>query len=309
MNTIFVMIGISGSGKSTFTRNLMRSNQVIVSRDNLRNSLFGYTDENIHEYYKRPDFKACEDKVTKFFNDQVRYALKNDMDVVADNTHLNASYINAYKQFGVEIELVWCNVDTEVAIYRDQRRTRCVGETVIRKQAQQFSKLRNTDIVKQISEYNEELKNIYNTCKKAQYDEEKPDCICVDIDGTLAHTNGKRSPYDYSNVSKDDVDEAIRDIVFQTGYTGRISIVVCSGREDSCRTETLTWLRENHIFPVDLYMRKAGDNRKDNIIKAELWREIQKNYNIIGMFDDRNRVVDMARNLGYKVMQVAEGDF
>ncbi len=56
-------------------------------------------------------------------------------------------------------------------------------------------------------------------------------------------------------------------------------------------------------------MRKTGDNRKDNIIKAELWREIQEKYNILAMFDDRNRVVDMARRLGYKVCQVAEGDF
>ena len=169
MNTIFVMIGISGSGKSTTARQFMTGNQisVIVSRDNLRNSLFGYTDETIHEYYTRPDFKACEDKVTKFFNDQVRYALKNGMDVIADNTHLNASYINAYKQFSAEIKLVWCDIDVEVAIDRDHKRTRCVGETVIRKQALQFAKLRNTDIADQIDAYNEELKNIYATLNES----------------------------------------------------------------------------------------------------------------------------------------------
>ncbi len=209
MNTIYIMIGISGSGKSTLARTLMNGNQVIVSRDSLRNSLFGYTDETVHEYYRRPDFKACEDKVTKFFNDQVRYALNNGMDVVADNTHLQASYVNAYKQFGVELKLVWWGCDSSQAIYRDQRRTRCVGESVIRKQALQFAKFRNTDIEDQIGKFNEELRSIYDTCKKAEYDPNKRYCYVFDIDGTVAHTNGKRSPYDYSNVSVDDVDKEI----------------------------------------------------------------------------------------------------
>jgi hypothetical protein len=56
-------------------------------------------------------------------------------------------------------------------------------------------------------------------------------------------------------------------------------------------------------------MRKKGDYRKDSIVKEEIWAEIEKDYNIICMFDDRNQVVDHARSLGHTVLQVAEGDF
>lgn len=308
MNTIFVMIGISGSGKSTTARNFMNGNQVIVSRDNLRNSLFGYTDETVREYYNRPDFKACEDRVTKFFNDQVRYALNNGMDVVADNTHLQASYINAYKQFGAEIKLFWCDVEVADAIDRMVNRTRKVSYTVVMRQYEQFQKLVKSNIKEQIEEYNKELRHIYATCKKAPHDPKKIDCVVFDVDGTLAHTNGKRSPYDYSNVGVDDADEAIS-IVCNNIAWGGPNVVICSGREDVCEDDTIEWLRVNKICWSDIYMRKAGDARKDNIIKAELWRKIQKKYNIIAMFDDRNRVVDMARNLGYKVCQVENGDF
>ena len=308
MNTIFVMIGISGSGKSTTARTFMNGNQVIVSRDNLRNSLFGYTDETVHEYYNRPDFKTCEDRVTKFFNDQVRYALNNGMDVIADNTHLQASYINAYKQFGAEIKLIFRDSTIDAAVYLIKNRTRQVDEEVIRKQYAQYIKLIKSDIKEQIEEYNKELRHIYATCKKAPHNPKKLDCVVFDIDGTLAHTNGKRSPYDYSNVGVDDADEAISVVCNNIAWGGP-NVVICSGREDVCKGDTIGWLIANRISWSDIYMRKAGDGRKDNIIKAELWRKIQKKYNIIAMFDDRNRVVDMARNLGYKVCQVENGDF
>lgn len=47
----------------------------------------------------------------------------------------------------------------------------------------------------------------------------KHKAIIVDIDGTLAHMTG-RSPYDYSQVHTDEIDEVILDIVLkhQVGY-------------------------------------------------------------------------------------------
>lgn len=310
MNKIIILVGISGSGKSTFAKGYVKNHRdtVIISRDTIRMSLFGFNEETYGDYYK-DDVTEREKIVTNFFNSQLSYALEKGLDVIADNTHLNTSYIYAYKQFGVPLEIRIFDTSEDGCILRDLSRVKCVGEDVIKKQYKSFQKLKNSNFREEVLKYNEELLNIYATCKKTEYDEDKPDCICVDIDGTIAHTNGKRSPYDYSKVSVDDVDEAIRDIVFQTGYSGRISIVVCSGREDICKTDTQTWLYNNHIFPTGLFMRKAGDNRKDNIVKAELWRDIQKEYNIIAMFDDRNRVVNMARNLGYKVCQVENGDF
>jgi hypothetical protein len=58
-----------------------------------------------------------------------------------------------------------------------------------------------------------------------------------------------------------------------------------------------------------LYMRSSGDKRKDNIVKAELWKKIQENYNIFVIFEDRKRVVNMGRKLGYKICQVVDGEY
>ena len=57
-------------------------------------------------------------------------------------------------------------------------------------------------------------------------------------------------------------------------------------------------------------MRKTGDNRKDSIIKEEIYRNlIEPNYNIEFVLDDRNQVVDMWRRIGLTCLQVADGNF
>lgn len=56
---------------------------------------------------------------------------------------------------------------------------------------------------------------------------------------------------------------------------------------------------------------KCGDNRKDSIVKRELYEKyIEGKYLIRFVLDDRNQMVDMWRNeLGLKCLQVAEGNF
>jgi len=130
--------------------------------------------------------------------------------------------------------------------------------------------------------------------------------IMVDIDGTLAHMNG-RSPYDPSKYHEDTVDPAIRNIVNR--YTD-VDVIVCSGRDDTYYDVTAKWLDDNGIEYDRLLMRKAGDNREDSIVKWELYQtEIEPNSNVLFVLDDRNRVVNMWRKNGLKCLQVAEGDF
>jgi hypothetical protein len=42
-------------------------------------------------------------------------------------------------------------------------------------------------------------------------------------------------------------------------------------------------------------MRAEGDDRKDWIVKKEFYDEISKDYNVLGVFDDRDQVVAMWR--------------
>lgn len=126
----------------------------------------------------------------------------------------------------------------------------------------------------------------------------------VDIDGTLAHMQD-RSPYDYSKVMSDTLDDVIADITRK--YK---TVVVMSGRPESCREDTENWLRKHAVRFDKLFMRTTGDNRKDSIVKLELYKEhVEPNYNISFILDDRNQVVKMWREQGLKCLQVAEGDF
>lgn len=132
----------------------------------------------------------------------------------------------------------------------------------------------------------------------------KPTAIMVDIDGTLAHMVG-RSPYDYSKVHEDTLDEVIASITRHYKH-----VVVMSGRPEDCREATENWLRKHDIRFDALFMRKSGDKRPDNEIKWELYQEhVEPNYKIDFVLDDRNRVVKMWRENGLKCLQVAEGDF
>jgi hypothetical protein len=57
-------------------------------------------------------------------------------------------------------------------------------------------------------------------------------------------------------------------------------------------------------------MREYGDQRKDSIVKAEIFdQEIRGRYHVVAVFDDRDQVVRMWRSLGLTVFQVAEGNF
>ncbi|MFF3178654.1 polynucleotide kinase [Rhodococcus pyridinivorans] len=137
-----------------------------------------------------------------------------------------------------------------------------------------------------------------------------PAAWLVDIDGTLAHMSD-RSPFHWHRVGEDAVSPAVEAAVraFAAG-PDRAAIVLLSGRDGVCRPETEEWLARHDIPYDELYMRPAGDNRKDSIVKAELFdRHIRHRYRIIAVLDDRDQVVRMWRRMGLVCFQVAEGDF
>lgn len=133
----------------------------------------------------------------------------------------------------------------------------------------------------------------------------------VDIDGTVA-IKGDRDIFDWSRVildtPNDDVVRIVR-MIMQTGW----EVIFMTGRMDDCRQATTDWLRIYLDAVVDeetLLMRKSGDYRKDAIVKRELYdAHIAGRYDVFGVFDDRNQVVKMWRELGLTVFQVAPGDF
>jgi len=96
----------------------------------------------------------------------------------------------------------------------------------------------------------------------------------------------------------------------QVGY----KILILSGRSDEVREQTLTWLNAYGI-PVDgLYMRQDKDYTPDDQLKEKMMSDAQaeigfKPENVLCIYDDRQKVVDMWRKNGYTCFQVAAGDF
>jgi len=141
-------------------------------------------------------------------------------------------------------------------------------------------------------------------------------CVVCDIDGTLMHRlpikelGGQvRSPYDESLVRYDSPDNTVVDSInFERdlGY----DIFIFSGRHESCRDDTLYSLRQAGVYFDQLVMRPTDDNRRDEIIKYEMYlNHIHGKFNIRVWYDDRNRVVETMRDVGIKVYQVNPGDF
>ena len=135
--------------------------------------------------------------------------------------------------------------------------------------------------------------------------------IICDIDGTLAIHNG-RSPYDLTKVSEDGFNYHLWFLIKDQ------NIIFLSGREGKkqVREDTVAWLKKytgimNDEFYTDrLFMRAEGDNRKDDVIKAEIYTYIiEPHFDIIAVFDDRDRIVKMWREKGLFTCQVNYGDF
>jgi uncharacterized HAD superfamily protein len=135
-----------------------------------------------------------------------------------------------------------------------------------------------------------------------------PKAIIVDIDGTLAKMNG-RGPFEWGRVGEDKVNHPVKTVVDAMKKTH--VVIIFSGRDGVCRTETINWLNDNRIHYAKLFMRQEGNNEKDAVIKRRLFDTyIAGNYDIEFVLDDRNQVVDMWRkDLGLTCFQVDYGNF
>lgn len=309
---IIITIGISGSGKSTFASTTVQHNPeryVNVERDKIRNLLFGYTDETISEYYNRPDLNKLEKEVTRYEDLMIKEGLSQNKTVIVSNTHLSMKYLEKYKFYNVETELLFFDIEIGTALVRDRNRGRMVGKKIIEKQFSKYNNLK-INLVKNPIDFN---------TTTIESDRALPKTLLVDLDGTIAHMKD-RSPFDWKRVGEDSVDENLIQL-FNLIHSGNIyhnrmffgldklEIIVCTGRDASCEKESKEWCNEYGIEYKEFHMRPTGDYRPDWQVKEEMWRDISKRFNIVALIDDRDVVVQRGRSLGLKVLQVEYHNF
>ncbi len=120
--------------------------------------------------------------------------------------------------------------------------------------------------------------------------------VICDIDGTLALMKN-RSPFDWKKVGEDELNVPVAKII--SNFWEDTTVILLSGRDGSCREETIEWLEKNPVNWNHLYMREAGNNEKDTIIKKRLYDEhVKDKYNVLCVFDDRPCMVRMWRDMG-----------
>lgn len=297
---IYVLIGIPGAGKTTLAQTMVRyMNAVIVGRDPLREKLFGYRPDNLQVYYEIDSFKENEKIVGAIQDAMIKQALSIGKDVIIDNTNLELKFIRDLMKYNVPIKFVLVEVDLAEAIHRDSLRPSPVGEYHIKRY---FEKLEHLKKVFDFKDWTPDpVQPILNNKRL-------PGAFVFDIDGTLALKTGDRSPYDWKRVGEDEVNLPVLlalNAIKEHGYR----IIICSGRDSVCRPETEEWLDRNAVDYDWLLMRGEKNMRSDTIVKEEMWRYISEHFNIIAMFDDRQKVVDHGRKLGLTVFQVAPGNF
>ncbi|RIV20470.1 5'-hydroxyl kinase [Fibrisoma montanum] len=313
MKKVLILTGLSGSGKSTFARQFCAENPnyVRINRDDLRRSLLPVP---LGEYWKNwPDHEKnrIEQLVNELQKTAILEALNRNWHVLIDNTNLKLSYLNEFNRLlsahfdAVEVQYQLLDVPVDECIRRDAERSDSVGEAVIRKQAEQLAVLKKNFKFRPVTLTRDAV-------HRRIQDESLPRCILVDIDGTVAE-KGDRSPYDWSKVGLDTPKWPIIRLVQAMRVAG-YAIVFFSGRDAVCRRETTDWLCQHFGWaPTDyqLFMRPRQDNRKDSIIKQELFEQhVVGRYYVEFVVDDRQQVVDMwRRTLGLTCVQVDYGDF
>ena len=300
---LLILVGAPGSGKSTFARYFIRTedNWVRVNRDDFRLMQFG--DTLMSPFY--------EERITKMVEISVITLLKNHTNVIIDATNSSLrtleDMVRTYTEYA-DISFKVFDLSVEELVKRCDKRYEQTGKFIpksaIEKHVTQL----------QYTKEKFDFKPIPRTVKEATLtytaqDSTLPKAVICDLDGTLSLLNG-RDPYDASSADEDLLNVPVARVLQMAKAQG-YKVILLSGREQLYREPTERFLSKHQIAYDLLLMRTTNDYRKDNIIKKELFQqEIAGKYFIEFLLDDRNQVVDMWRkDLQLPCFQVNYGDF
>lgn len=141
-------------------------------------------------------------------------------------------------------------------------------------------------------------------------------CIIVDIDGTISNSEHrlhhiKVKPKNWKLFFKESMNDPVYEdvhwLVNLLHETGN-KILFVTARPENERENTIQWLHSTAGMEgkyEKLYMRYPGDYRDDNIVKADILKDIRSDgYDPFLALDDRDHVVNMWREEGIFCFQV-----
>lgn len=289
---IILTVGPSACGKTTWANEQVNKNKgkfVNLNRDDIRRTLFMFNAWNEYRFTGQKESLVTE---TQFA--MAKAALSRGLSVIVSDTNLNAEYRQKWQDFAKEqnvpFELEVFRVDIKELTQRNLNREFSVDPKIMKQQyvtfMEQFGGLR---------------RYVPDTTKRK--------AVIFDLDGTLAIMND-RGPFEWSKVGEDSVNENVADLLRMIRLAHpEWNIISLSGRDGVCEHITKTWLVDNDLKTDYHFQRKQGDQRRDSIIKEEIfWNEIAENFDVQFVVDDRQQVVDMWDMIGVEVWQVAQND-
>lgn len=113
--TVYVMVGLPGSGKSTYIKNNL-NDLPIVSRDIIRCEI-GFCGKDV----KFVGTKEQEDLVTQYENNKIEYYINNNIDFVIDNINIGKwrkILVEKLRNYGCKIIMVWLKTPIDICIER-----------------------------------------------------------------------------------------------------------------------------------------------------------------------------------------------
>ena len=286
---VIICQGIPASGKSTWAKEQVKTGGwKRINRDELRAMIDAakWSPKN-------------EEEIVAIRNAMLKVFLENGDNVIIDDTNFGSNPSNIRKEIAricleldqpePEIEVKFFPCKLAEALERNAARAVPVPDHVIREmyyrhvQGNRGAEYRHLRGLEQV--------------------------ILFDLDGTLAIPHALRDPKKDASTCDQDLPHGPV-IKLARALQEKYPLVIVSGRQEKDRRPCEKWLSSMGIRYRCLLMRATGDNRNDAIVKKEIFeRDIDPHYDIVCVFDDRKRVVDMWRELDIMCCQVAPGDF
>ena len=152
--------------------------------------------------------------------------------------------------------------------------------------------------------------------------------IVIDLDGTLSDCSGRVHPLQngdwvsfHSELMNDEPMSDVRWFLenFGCGAFGPspdefVETIVCTGRSEKYREQTLRWFADHDIFVDHLLMRPDNDYMPDHELKPKMLEEFfgsreKALEEVKFVIDDRDAVVEAWRNYGLPCWQCRSGGY
>lgn len=143
----------------------------------------------------------------------------------------------------------------------------------------------------------------------------KLDAVIIDLDGTLCDVTSIRYLVDETDPDfpgKKNFDAFHRrsidcptnpevEAAFRKAQARGQQVIICTARAERYRAMSRWFMHLNGLTPALMLMRGEHDFRPDAEVKADMLEIIQRSYNIVEVWDDNPKVIEMWQSHGLKV--------